>query len=123
MMGRGDAGTRGRGDAGTRGRGDAAMMPPFSASPRLRVPASAVSAFILLLTLLFPSDIEACSVCYIGESDSPMAQGMNNAIWVLLVIVGIVQVGFVALFWSFWRRARAIRKRREQFRLIQVLVR
>jgi uncharacterized membrane protein len=117
-------GALGRWDAETRGHGDAGMVPHFSVSPRLRDSAFLrVSVSVLLLALLFASESEACSVCFVGESDSPMAQGMNNAIWVLLAIVGVVQIGFVALFWSFWRRARAIRKRREQFRLIQGLVR
>jgi hypothetical protein len=47
-----------------------------------------------------------------------MAKGMNNAILFLLGVIAFVQVAFVALFISFWRRARHIRKRREQFHLI-----
>jgi hypothetical protein len=30
-----------------------------------------------------------------------------------------VQLGFVALFWSFWKRAKQMRKLREQFRVIE----
>jgi hypothetical protein len=34
-------------------------------------------------------------------------------------VIGLVQIGFVALFVTFWRRARAIRRRRESFHLIE----
>jgi hypothetical protein len=60
----------------------------------------------------------ACPVCF-GNASGPMVDGMNNGIWVLLGILGFVQLGFVALFWSFWRRAKELRRRREQFHLIQ----
>ncbi len=59
----------------------------------------------------------ACPVCF-GNPDSPMTKGTTNAIWFLLGIVGVVQAGFIALFFSFWRRARDARKLREQFRLV-----
>ena len=48
-----------------------------------------------------------------------MAQGTNNANLFLLGIVAAVQVGFVALFVSFRRRARELRQRRERFQLIE----
>jgi hypothetical protein len=48
-----------------------------------------------------------------------MTEGANRGIWVLLGIVGFVQLGFVALFWSFWRRARDQRRFRESLRLIE----
>jgi heme/copper-type cytochrome/quinol oxidase subunit 2 len=44
---------------------------------------------------------------------------LNNAIIFLLIIVGLVQAGFVALFWSFRKRAKALQQRREQFRVIE----
>lgn len=72
---------------------------------------------IPLLVLALPQVAAACPVCY-GAPDSTMAKGMNNAIVFLLTIVGLVQIGFVALFWSFWRRAKELRKKRDQFRLI-----
>jgi hypothetical protein len=58
----------------------------------------------------------ACSVCY-GAGESAMTAGMNNGILSMLGLVVVVQMGFVVLFWSFWRRARALR-RREQCSLI-----
>ena len=59
----------------------------------------------------------ACSVCF-GGSDSAMTTGMNNGILVLLGVVGVVQGGFIALFFSFWRRSKQLRERREGFDLI-----
>lgn len=47
----------------------------------------------------------ACAVCF-GDPSSALTKGMNNGILVLLGVVGLVQCGFVALFWTLWRRAR-----------------
>ncbi len=44
---------------------------------------------------------------------------MNNAILTLLGIVGLVQVSFVALFWSFWRQARRLKEERRRFHLME----
>jgi len=60
----------------------------------------------------------ACPVCF-GNPDSAMTKGVSNGILVLLGVIGFVQIGFIALFWSFWRRARSLREARERFRLLQ----
>ena len=60
----------------------------------------------------------ACAVCY-GNPGDPMVKGMNNGIWVLLGLVGFVQIGFVAMFWSFWRKSREQRRFRESFRVLE----
>jgi heme/copper-type cytochrome/quinol oxidase subunit 2 len=73
---------------------------------------------LALATLLFTQAALACPVCY-GPADDPMVKGMNNGIWVLLSIVGFVQIGFVAMFWSFWRRARALKRFRESLHVIE----
>ena len=70
-----------------------------------------------LLILLAPSAL-ACPVCW-GAPDDPMVKGVNSGIWVLLGLVGFVQIGFVALFWSFWRRGRELRRFRESLRVIE----
>ena len=70
------------------------------------------------LILALPQIAMACPVCY-GDPNSSMAKGMNNAIIFLLAVVGFVQIGFVALFWSWWRRARQMRQKREQLRVIE----
>jgi len=68
--------------------------------------------------VLMPQIASACPVCY-GAPDSPMTKATNNGIAVLLGVVAFVQIGFAAMFFSFWRRARALRRRREQMRVIQ----
>ena len=73
-------------------------------------------ASVAALGLLGAESAAACSVCF-GAADDTMTQGMNNGILTLLGVVGIVQVGFIAMFWSFWRRGRELRGRREKFRL------
>ena len=67
--------------------------------------------------LLVPAVLSACPVCY-GAPDSPMTKSSNNAIGFLLGVIGFVQIGFIAMFWSFWRRAKAMRRLRESFRLM-----
>jgi hypothetical protein len=92
---------------------------------RLSVVGSRLSALItdnrqLLLALLFlltPQLLSACPTCY-GDPSSPMTKGSNNAILFMLGVIGFVQVAFVGLFVTFWRRARALRRRRESLRLI-----
>ncbi|MGZ4808980.1 MAG: hypothetical protein ACXV7D_06570 [Thermoanaerobaculia bacterium] len=68
--------------------------------------------------MLVPTIAHACPVCF-GDPNSPMTKGTSNAIWFLLGIVGMVQTGFIALFVSFRRRARALQKFKEQFHVVQ----
>ena len=72
----------------------------------------------VLLVLFAPVIASACPVCY-GPPDEPMVKGTNNGVWVLLGVIGFVQIGFVALFWSFWRRARELRRFRESLHVIE----
>ena len=72
---------------------------------------------LALVIMLVPQVLSACPTCY-GDPNSPMTKGSDNAILFLLGIVGFVQVGFVGLFITFWRRARALRRRRESLRVI-----
>ena len=72
----------------------------------------------LLMVATFAPIAHGCPVCF-GNPDSPMTKGTSNGVLFLLGIVGFVQVGFVALFWSFWRRARALKKFREQFHVVK----
>ena len=67
--------------------------------------------------MLFAGVANACPVCF-GDPSAPSAKGMNAAIWFLLGMVGFIQAGFAALFVTFWRRARALRQRKESFQLI-----
>jgi hypothetical protein len=72
---------------------------------------------IAIALSLAPAILSACPVCY-GAPGSPMTKSSNNAIIFMLGVIGFVQVGFVAMFWSFWRRAKELRRRRESFRLV-----
>lgn len=75
-------------------------------------------AFALIVTLLFANAAFACPVCF-GSPDDPMVKGVNKGIWVLLGFIGFVQIGFAALFWTFWRRAKANRQFRESFHIVR----
>ena len=75
-------------------------------------------AMLAMLTTLVASAASACPVCF-GDPNSPMTKGASNGILFLLGIVGFVQLGFVALFFSFWRRAKAHRKFKEQFHVVK----
>jgi hypothetical protein len=70
------------------------------------------------LVLLTAQSALACPVCF-GAPDSPLTKGATSAVWFLLGIIGFVQIGLIALFVSFWRRARAMKRFREQFHLIE----
>jgi hypothetical protein len=75
-------------------------------------------AFAAICYLLSAIPAWACPVCF-GNPASPLTKGTSNGILFLLGIIGLVQIGFVALFVTFWRRARALRRRRESFHLIE----
>ena len=75
-------------------------------------------AFLVAALLAGAQEVGACAVCY-GAPESPMTTGMNNAIFFLLAVVAVVQLGFVALFVSMIRRNREWRKRKSEFHLIE----
>jgi len=102
---------RARGLAVTRSRGPAHAL-------RARVPACLRNFAFVLVALLFTQSAFACPVCY-GAPGDPMVKGTNNGVWVLLGVIGFVQIGFVAMFWSFWRRARQQKRFRDQFLVIE----
>ncbi len=75
-----------------------------------------IAALVLLLWASSPAS--ACEVCF-GASDSAATRGMNNAILFLLGTIGLVQVGFVAMFWEFRRRRRSVQEKKDRFRVLQ----
>ena len=89
---------------------------PNAQSPR-PVAVLRFTAALVLLATIAPTAL-ACPVCW-GAPDDPMVKGVNSGIWVLLGLVGFVQIGFVAMFWSFWRKAREHRRFRESLRVIE----
>lgn len=54
----------------------------------------------------------ACAACY-GQSDSPMARGMNAGILTLLAIIGCVLCGAATFFVFLARRASTTAKANE----------
>lgn len=72
---------------------------------------------LILITLIAAPALQACPVCF-GSPDSAMTKGTDNAMLFMLGIVGFVQLGFIGLFVTFWRRSRALRRRRESFRVL-----
>ena len=69
-----------------------------SASPYRRICGLAGLALAAL-----PNTVWACAACY-GQSDSPMAQGMNWGIMTLLVVIGCVLAGIASFFvYLGWR--------------------
>jgi heme/copper-type cytochrome/quinol oxidase subunit 2 len=67
--------------------------------------------FVLLALLLAvtPNNVWACATCY-GASDSPLAQGMNMGIMVLLACIGLVILGICVFFAYIIRRASVMER-------------
>ncbi len=78
-----------------------------------RVRGAILTAFLLAI----PTIAAACPVCF-GDPNSAMSKGTNNGVFFLLGVIGFVQLGLGAMFFAFWRRARALRARRESMRVI-----
>jgi heme/copper-type cytochrome/quinol oxidase subunit 2 len=68
---------------------------------------------IVLAVAAMPSAARACAACY-GQSDSPLAEGINWGILTLLLVVAAVLGGFVTMFAYFARRAAAMAANAEQ---------
>jgi hypothetical protein len=70
--------------------------------------------------LALPGLADACATCF-GDPASSQTQGMNNAILMLLGIVGVVYVGVGKLFWDFRKRSKRLEEQqpaRQRLRLI-----
>ena len=65
----------------------------------LAVPAIAISAV--------PRTTLACAVCF-GQSDSPMAWGVNMGVFLMLGVTGAVLAGFASFFVYLMRRAKLV---------------
>jgi hypothetical protein len=62
-------------------------------------------ALLTSLLLAVPNAVLACPVCF-GENDSPLAVGMNQGIFAMLLLTVSVLVGFASFFIHLMRRAR-----------------
>lgn len=79
------------------------------------------AAVFATLLLALPRIAAACATCY-GAPDSPMTHGMNNAILLLIGVVGMVYVGIVKVIWDFRRRSKRLAEKqgiRPHLRLIR----
>ena len=75
---------------------------------------------VAAIGLALPEAAAACATCY-GAADSPMTQGMNNAILTLIGVVGLVYVGIGKVILDFRRRSRKLSQKatvRQRLRLI-----
>jgi len=69
--------------------------------------------------LALPRLAAACATCF-GDPAAPQTQGMNNAILMLLGVVGVVYIGVGKLFWDFRKRSKRLEEQqpRQRLRLI-----
>ena len=68
---------------------------------------------------LVPADaVLACTVCF-GDPNSAETRGLRGAILFLLLLVGVVQIGFLRLFWVFRQRARSLDERKKRFQIVR----
>jgi hypothetical protein len=81
---------------------------------RLLSVAAAAGTFALLAV----DPLQACSVCF-GDPSSAQTRGLRSAILFLLLLVGLVQVGFLRLFWRFRQRARSLDERKRKFSIVR----
>ena len=71
------------------------------------------------LTLALPQIASACATCF-GAPDAPMTKGMNNAILLLIGVVGLVYVGIGKVALDFRKRSKRLaEKEKPQLRLIR----
>ncbi len=88
----------------------------MSGGPARRALGAAVTAAVL--ACLAPAAARACAVCF-GSADANMTEGMNAGILALLGFVGLVQVGFIALFLRFRHRSKRLKEQRDSLHLIR----
>ena len=65
-----------------------------------------LAGVLLALGMMRAESLFACAACY-GQSDSPLAQGMNWGILSLMAVIGCVLSGVAAFFVHIGRRSIA----------------
>ena len=73
---------------------------------------------VVFAGVMTPAPAAACQVCF-GDPNHAATRGMNNAIFFLLGVIGLVQVGFVSLFWQFRKRAKVREDRKKSFQILR----
>ena len=77
------------------------------------------SAILTAVVLALPQIASACATCF-GAPDSPMTKGMNNAILMLIGVVGLVYVGIGKVALDFRKRSKRLaEKEKPKLRLIR----
>ena len=61
---------------------------------------------VAALVVLAPAAVWACPICFGGDPDSPIAQGVNWAVFTLLGVTGGVLSGFVGFIFHLMKRSR-----------------
>ena len=68
---------------------------------------ASLTTLVTTLLAIAPRTALACPVCF-GQSDSPLALGINYGILALLGFIGSVLLGFATFFIYLMRRARLV---------------
>jgi len=73
------------------------------------------SLFFLIPLLLgaLPQTLSACPIC-MGAPDSPAASAVNNAIFIMFGVLGIIFTGIGSVFFSLYRRAKHSSQQHEE---------
>jgi uncharacterized membrane protein YphA (DoxX/SURF4 family) len=66
-----------------------------------------IAGFAIGLALAMPQIASACATCF-GAPDSPMTKGMNNAIFLLIGVVGLVYIGIGKVALDFRKRSKRL---------------
>jgi uncharacterized membrane protein YphA (DoxX/SURF4 family) len=66
-----------------------------------------IVGFLAVWALALPQIASACATCF-GAPDSPMTKGMNNAIFLLIGVVGLVYVGIGKVALDFRKRSKRL---------------
>jgi hypothetical protein len=78
------------------------------------------TAIAVACWLALPGAAAACATCF-GDPQAPATKGLNNAILMLLGVVGVVYAGIGKLFWDFRKRSKKLEEQqpaRPRLRLI-----
>ncbi|MEE8549790.1 MAG: hypothetical protein V3T08_00875 [Gemmatimonadota bacterium] len=80
---------------------------------RKRLDNLALAILIGVASLLIAQPALACSVCFGGDPNSSMNQGVQAGMLVLLGVAGVVLTGLASLFLFWMRRAANLENRGE----------
>jgi hypothetical protein len=66
-----------------------------------------ILAALAVATIAVPAPALGCAACF-GQSDSPLAHGMNAGIFTLLAVIGVMLTMVASFFVFITRRARQV---------------